>query len=447
MDRPQPEAANLRAVSVDQTLSRLHEMFGEDRAQILSGNRFRVADEDSRVVAFPFNLEELSEMLQLATSERWRVIPAGAGTWLEMGNRPPQFHLIISVERMNRVLEYEPADLTATVEAGCTLSAFNKTAAGHRQFIPLDPFGDERSTIGGIIATASSGPMRCAYGTPRDWLIGIRVVHANGAVTKAGGKVVKNVAGYDLCKLYTGSFGSLGVITEMSFKLRALPSFEKTLTFYADDATVLCALVTRIADSDVQPAACELISPYHAGLPLDTGRFALVLRFLNEPETIDSQINHALRLGAGLPSSVLKSDDAEEFWRAYHESETASEWDYIFRLSALPADLQPILNDLNRILPGGYWRAHAANGVVRIHAQAGWLDKYKNRERARKLAELRQRAQSRGGQLVILRATLDVIEQLDVWGDVGATAGLVRGLKYKFDPQGQLNHGRFVAGI
>jgi glycolate oxidase FAD binding subunit len=447
MDRSQPEAANLRTVSIDRTLSRLREIFGEDRAQILSGNHFRVVDEDLRVVAFPFNLEELSEMLQLAMSERWRVIPAGAGTWLEMGNRPPQFHLVLSVEKMNRVLEYEPADLTATVEAGCTLSAFNKTAAGHRQFIPLDPFGDEKSTIGGIVATGSSGPMRCAYGTPRDWLIGIRVVHANGSITKAGGKVVKNVAGYDLCKLYTGSFGTLGVITEMSFKLRTLPSSEKTLAFYADDAGALCALVARITDSDVQPAACELISPSHVSLPIETGRFALVLRFLNEPETTDSQTNEALRLGTGLSSTVLNREDAENFWRAYHESETTDRWKYILRLSTLPADLQTILDDLHRILPGANWRAHAANGVIRIHAEAGWLDHFKNRERARKLAELRQRARSRGGQLVILRATDDVIEQLDVWGDVGTTASLMRGLKYKFDPQGQLNHGRFVAGI
>jgi glycolate oxidase FAD binding subunit len=447
MDRSQPEAANLHTVSIDQTLSRLHEMFGADRAGIFSGNNFRVIDEEMRVVAFPFNLEELREMLQLATSERWRVIPAGAGTWLEMGNRPPQFHLVISVEKMNRVIEYEPADLTATVEAGCTLSAFNMTAAGQRQFIPLDPFGDERSTIGGIVATGSSGPMRCAYGTPRDWLIGIQVAHANGSITRAGGKVVKNVAGYDLCKLYTGSFGSLGVITEMSFKLRALPSFEKTLTFYADDATALCALLSKIADSDVQLTACELISPSQAALPLETGRFALVLRFLNEPETTDSQINDALRLAAGLSSTVFNRADAENFWLAYHESEISDRWKYILRLSALPADLQTTLNDFNRILPAADWRAHAANGVIRIHAEAGWLDSFKNRERARKLAELRQRVQSRGGQLVILRATDDVIEQLDVWGDAGTTASLMRGLKYKFDPQGRLNHGRFVAGI
>ncbi len=438
---------------MDQIIFRMREMFGEERAQILYGNQFRVADEDSRVVAFPQSVEELSEMLQLAASEHWRVIPAGAGGWLEMGNRPPQFQLVLSTARMNDVLEYEPADLTATVQAGCTLTAFNKLAAEHRQFVPLDPFGDDNSTFGAIISTASSGPMRCAHGGPRDWLIGAQVVHADGKITKAGGKVVKNVAGYDLCKLYTGSYGTLGVISEMSFKLRALPPSEKTLVFYAADANELCALVAKITDSDVQPTSCELISPGEITLqtlpplPVDNNRFALLLRFLNEPETIDSQINDALRLGVGVKSTTLSSIEAGTLWRAYHQSETADRWEYSLRLSALPSDLKSSIDDLHHTLPRTHWRAHAANGVIRVHAGAGWLDGFKTRERARKLVELRQLMQSRGGQMVILRASGDVTEQLDVWGETGATANLMRAIKEKFDPQGVLNPGRFVEGI
>ncbi|HMY76867.1 MAG TPA: FAD-binding oxidoreductase, partial [Blastocatellia bacterium] len=180
------EAEPLRKVSADQMLHKLREMFGEDRARLFGADSFRVADESERVVAFPHNIEELGEMLKLATDEDWRVIPAGAGDWLTMGNRPVSFHLVVSTARMNRVLEYEPADLTATVEAGCTLADFNRLAVQHRQWIPLDPFGEQNATLGGIVATASAGPLRCAYGTPRDWLIGIRVVHPNGSVTKAG---------------------------------------------------------------------------------------------------------------------------------------------------------------------------------------------------------------------------------------------------------------------
>ncbi|MGH9936404.1 MAG: FAD-binding oxidoreductase, partial [Blastocatellia bacterium] len=246
MENSQSEPSRAREGSPDKIVHRLCEMFGEDRVVVAAGSHFRVDDERRRVVAFPRNIEELSEMMRLASDERWRVIPAGAGTWLEMGNRPTRLDLVVSTTKMNRLLEYEPADLTATVEAGVPLGAFNQIAAEDRQFIPLDPFGDERSTIGGVVATASSGPMRCAYGAPRDWLIGCAVVHADGRVTRAGGKVVKNVAGYDLCKLYTGSFGTLAVIAEMSFKLRALPPCEKTVVFYSHNAESLCSLAARI---------------------------------------------------------------------------------------------------------------------------------------------------------------------------------------------------------
>jgi glycolate oxidase FAD binding subunit len=438
METPREETARL--VSFDKILHRLREMFGEDRAVVAAGDDFRVDDEQSRVVASPHKIEELSEMLRIAHDERWRVIPAGAGTWLEMGNRPSQFHLVISTAKLNRVIEYEPADLTATIEAGCALTTFNKLASAHRQFIPLDPFGDERSTIGGTIATASSGPMRCAYGTPRDWLIGIRVVHADGQITRAGGKVVKNVAGYDLCKLYTGSFGTLAVIAEMSFKLRALPSSEKTLVFYADSANALCSLAARISDSDVLPTAMELISPItEVALPIDGNQFTLALRFLNEPQTVDSQIEEATQLGIDFKHTVLSETDANGFWRGYRETETSTKIESGLRLIALPSDLPAVIIDIGRVMPEANWRAHAANGVVRIHAQA-------TIEPGR-IAELRNLAQSRGGQLVILRAPSEVKNQLDVWGEVGQTAGLMRALKEKFDPQKQINPGRFVAGI
>ncbi len=442
------EAEPLRKVSTDQILHRLREMFGEDRARLFAGHSFRVTDEPERVVAFPHNIDELSEMLKLASDERWRVIPAGAGTWLTMGNRPVSFHLIVSTAQMNRVLEYEPADLTATVESGCVLSTFNQLAAGHRQTIPLDPFGDASATLGGIVSTASSGPLRCAYGTPRDWLIGIQVVHADGSVTRAGGKVVKNVAGYDLCKLYAGSFGSLAVIAEMSFKLRALPAAEKTLVFYSDNAESLCSLALRINDSDVHPSAMEIIAPTsNSTLPIDSKRFSLVLRFLNEAETIESQISEAIRIGHDVQHSILTDADAVVFWHGYHESETDEQWAFSLRMSAVPSDLDAAIKDINKLLPHATWRAHAANGVVRIYGEENLFEGLQTKRRPKFIAELRHAAQARGGQLVVLHAPQPIKDQLDTWGDVGATALLMRELKKRFDPQGQLSPGRFVGGI
>ncbi len=442
------EAEPHRLASADQILHRLREMFGEDRARVATGDNFRVVYEPERVVAFPHNIEELSEMMKLAESERWRVIPAGAGTWLTVGNRPVQFQLVVSTAKMNRVIEYEPADLTATVEAGCSLVEFNQQAAKHRQFIPLDPFGHSGSTLGGIIASASSGPLRCNYGTPRDWLIGIRVVHPNGGLTRAGGKVVKNVAGYDLCKLYAGSFGSLAMIAEMSFKLRALPSTEKTLVFYADDAESLCWLALRISDSDVQPAAMELISPVaELNLPIESRRFALALRFLNETETVEFQVNEAARIGHDFDRVVLSDAEAEAFWTVYHETETDQRWAFSLRLSALPADLNDVLKDVGQFLPQSVWRAHAGNGVLRVFAKEDLFEGLQTKRRPKFISELRHLTQARGGQLVLLNAPQAIKDQLDTWGEIGSTSRLMRELKRRFDPDSQLSPGRFVAGI
>ena len=442
------EAEPLRRVSADQILHRLREMFGEDRARIATGDSFRVVDEPERVVAFPHDIEELSEIVKLAESERWRLIPAGAGTWLTVGNRPVQFHLVVSTASMNRVLDYQPADLTATLQAGCSLADFNAQAAQHRQFIPLNPFGAAHSTIGGVIASASSGTLRCAYGTPRDWLVGITVVHSNGGVTKAGGKVVKNVAGYDLNKLYTGSFGSLAMIAEMSFKLRSLPPMEKTLVFYAADAESLCALALKLSDSDVQPAAMELISPVaELNLPIESSRFALALRFLNELETVEFQLNEAARIGHDFDRVVMSDANAEAFWAAYHETETDERWAFNLRLSALPADLNDVLKEVAEFLPQASWRAHAGNGVLRVLATEDLFDGLQSKRRPKFISELRQMTQARGGQLVLLEAPQAIKDQLDTWGDVGATARLMRELKRRFDPDAQLSPGRFVGGI
>lgn len=434
-------------IAPEQVAYRLTQAFGPERAQHAIGNHFRVSDEDARVIAYPHSIEELSEMLKFAAAEGWRIVPAGAGTWLEMGNHIAQFHLIVSTAKMQRVLEYEPADLTCTVEAGVALQTFNEQAAEHKQFIPLDPFGNARGTLGATVATASAGPLRCQYGTPRDWLIGARVVHVDGTITKAGGKVVKNVAGYDLCKLYAGSYGTLAMLAELSFKMRALPASERTLVVYAEAAEPLCALSARLIDSDLQPAAWELLSP-QADLLIDAEKYALVLRFWNEEaETADWQLSEAKRLGGELQHTVLSEADSAEFWRVYHESETAENWTFSLRATSLPSDVHATLADVQRLMPAAVLRAHAANGVVRILGGDDMLDELRSRFRYKLLVELREAAQARGGQMVIVRAPFELKNQLDVWGDVGANASLLRGIKEQYDPQHRLNYGRFVAGI
>lgn len=434
---------------------RLTEEFGADRALLAIGEHYRIVGEPSRAIALPQTVDELSKMLSFAMSENLTVIPAGAGTWLNMGNPPVRAHLILSTARMNRVLEYEPADLTATVEAGCTLSGFNQQAAPHRQWIPLDPFGHEDSTLGAVVATASSGPLRCAYGTPRDWVIGMQIVHAYGLRTRAGGKVVKNVAGYDLCKLYTGSYGTLGIITEISFKLCALPPSERTLILAAADVKKACELAARITASDVQPTALELLTANVSNdsieiAPCGDGKYVLALQFIGDDEAIRWQITEALRIAAGFKSLQLSVEAAARFWESYRETEISQEWDLIFKLSVKPADVGAMIAEMQKYLPESpltMLRAHVANGVIRVHASNQALAGFKTKQRPKRVVELRSRAQAHGGNMVILRAPLELKSHVDVWGEVGPTAVLMHGLKEKFDPQNLLNPGRFVAGI
>ncbi|MDE3077934.1 MAG: FAD-binding oxidoreductase, partial [Chloroflexota bacterium] len=182
-----------------------------------------------KVVAYPKTAEQVAEIVRVAAAHRWAVIPRGGGTIIELGGIPRAVDVVICTTDMNRMLEYEPADLTCTVQAGMRLSELQARLSEHGQFLALDPPLPDKATIGGIVAANSSGPLRLRYGTCRDLLIGVRVVNPDGSITKGGGKVVKNVSGYDMCKLYTSSLGTIGIILEATFKLWPLPACESTV--------------------------------------------------------------------------------------------------------------------------------------------------------------------------------------------------------------------------
>lgn len=426
----------------EEVCERVARELGAGRTEMLTGERFRVGGEERRVVAAPESVQELVELMRLAFAESWRVVPAGSGTWLGMGNPSAGFELIISTTRLDRLLEYEPADLTATVEAGLPLANFNTVAREHGQWIPLDPFGSPASTIGATVSTGSYGPLRCGYGTPRDWLIGLQVAHIDGKLSRAGGKVVKNVAGYDLCKLYTGSHGTLVIITEMSFKLRSIAPAERTLVFKGDRVEDLIGLAESLRQSSLQPVAMEIMTPQSVKLgAVDSNRGALALRFLHEPEAINSQIEEALRIGEQLDPTVLNPTEAAEFWTAYQTSETDPRLAASLLLSFLPADLGRAFGSAREQFPELCARAHAANGTLRIHLKADEpVD-------VRRLLALRESLEAVGGRMVLTHADEQLRRQVDTWGRAGQTGPLMQAIKRAYDPRSLLNPGRFVNGI
>jgi FAD/FMN-containing dehydrogenase len=207
-----------------------------------------VTEQNGTMIVSPASAEEISEVLKLASREGWSVLPAGGMTWLKS-----KVDLIVSTQRLDRIIEHEPADLIAVAQAGVKLTDFNAKLAENGQWLPLDPPDDGQATIGGVVATGIGGPQQFGYGRPRHSVIGMKVVLADGSLIKAGGRVVKNVAGYDLCKLFTGSFGSLGIITEVNFKLRPRPAREATVI-----ATGTVEDLRKIVDARLFPVAVEI---------------------------------------------------------------------------------------------------------------------------------------------------------------------------------------------
>ena len=291
-------APQMRAtvVTTPETVTRISAEFESDRALTsvarIVGEVY-VASHNGMITVEPASAEEISEVLKLASSEGWTVMPAGGMTWIKS-----TANLIVRTTRLNQIIEHEPADLIAIAQAGVTLSDFNAKLAENRQWLPLDPPDDGRATLGGVVATGIGGPQQFGYGRPRGSVIGMRVVLADGTMIKAGGRVVKNVAGYDLCKLFTGSYGSLGIITELNFKLRPRPAREATV-MATGTIEELRQSARTILEARLFPVASEIVND------------VLLVRFAGNEKGVAFQIEQALKL---LKNAEVVTEDAE-LWK------------------------------------------------------------------------------------------------------------------------------------
>ena len=245
-----------------------------------------VVSQDGTVIVSPASAEEISEIMKLASAERWTVMPAGAMTWIKS-----TANIIVSTLRLNQIIEHEPADLVAIAQAGVTLTDFNAKLAENGQWLPIDPPDDGRATLGGVVATGLGGPQQLGYGRPRGSVIGMKVVLADGSMIKAGGRVVKNVAGYDLCKLFTGSYGSLGIITELNFKLRPRPACEATV--------IGRGAVQDVLEARLFPVAAEIVND------------VLHVRFAGNEKGVAYQVEQARKL---LKDAEVVMDDGD-LWK------------------------------------------------------------------------------------------------------------------------------------
>jgi len=381
-----------------------------------------------RAVVEPEDAEGVARFLGWASRRGQRVVVRGGGTKLHWGNLPEAVDLILSTARFDRLVEHAWADMTATVEAGCTVAALQRQLAARGQRLALDPLFAERATVGGVIATNDSGALRLRFGAVRDHLLGVRLVLADGTIARGGGKVVKNVAGYDLPKLMTGALGTLGVIIEATFRLYPLPASTRTVSFALDSLRRANELALAIFDSTLAPASMQVRAEARAaGAMLD-------VRFEGPPAAVDAQLRRVRALGQA--ARVAGEDDG--VWRAREELWGEANV-LICKLSVLRSQLAEAIERAARVAERHQtqWRAVAqAFGVITMAF---------SRATAELIAELR--AALEGASCVVLRAPLEVKRQVDVWGSAGDALPLMRRLREQFDPQRTLNPGRFVGGI
>jgi glycolate oxidase FAD binding subunit len=376
----------------------------------------------ARWVARPGSTEEISAVLQAAAGGGLRVTARGSGTRLSWGMPPTDLDLIMDTSRMSAVLAYAAGDLVVTVQAGLRMADLLRTLAGHRQRLALDGSDVLGGTIGGTIATAASGPLRYRYGSVRDLLIGITVVLADGTVARSGGTVVKNVAGYDLGKLYTGSLGTLGIITEAVFRLHPLPEACRWITVLALDATHAAAAIAVIRASQHDPVALEVDRRARGG-PVTVG---VAVEGVAEG-TIARAAALATLLSEAAGATTTVSEEPPDWWGQPLPSPHAT-------VTCEPTGLA----DLLTCAPGAI-RGSAGAGVLAVGLSDG--DRL-----GAELAQLRAIASRHGGSAVLRCAAPHRKAALDVWGPVPAL-GLMRRLKEQFDPEYGLSPGRFVGGI
>jgi glycolate oxidase FAD binding subunit len=387
-----------------------------------------------KTVVEPATGEEVGATLELASRDKLSIVTRGGGTKPSWGPTPGPIDILLSMSRLNAVVAHRHGDLTATIQAGAPLAAVNRELATHRQWIPLDPPWSDRATIGGIVACNDSGPRRHRYGAPRDLIIGVEFARADGQLAKGGGIVVKNVAGYDLPRLMTGSFGSLCVIVTATFKLFPLTTASTTLVVEMKEPRDLGALSAAILSSHLTPTALEF----------QTHPLRVLLRFESIPAGVDQQASNASALIAqmGFTAKTVSGSEEDALW-TQHEQRI---WDHagaVVKVSVLPAELAAILSTLDSLAgPTQYVAAGRAGlGVFLVNIGGDVATQ------SRVIEGLRSQLPIGRGSVVIVQGSTELRARTDVWGAIGDGLPLMQAVKRQFDPSGILNPGRGPGGI
>jgi len=412
-------------------------------------HRCQIAELDLPLLR-PTTVTELSQTVREGFATSTAVYPVGGGTRVDLGRCPDKPGTAVDLRGLDQVIDYPSADMTITVRCGITMARLGEILAEKGQRLPVESHDPARETLGGLIACNGSGPRRLGHGTMRDYVIGIKYLNDQGEEAKAGGRVVKNVAGYDLCKLHTGALGTLGILTEVTLKLRPRVASRAVLLVFCEPAR-LESLAQLIHDSATRPvsvdalnaSACRHLAKRGWDLPDQGPHWLVGIGLEDNPDANRWQINQLTReLAAFGKPLVWEEGQADSWWAALSslcpgQQTMALRW--TLPASKIAGQL-PVASDLPE---SPLVLAHLANGIGRIH-----LDETLPVSRAAEItAKLRKTALERGGNLVMERGSVSYRKVIPVWGEPRPDHELARRIHREFDPRGIFNPGRFLSGI
>jgi glycolate oxidase FAD binding subunit len=404
----------------------------------------RVDGKEPALLIFPASAEQASAALRVCCAAEATVAPWGGGTAMGIGNPPRQIDVVVGLERLNQLVEHDQANLTATIQSGHRLTPLQEILKQQNQFLPLDPPAPARATVGGVVATNLNGPRRSCYGSVRDLVIGMKVVLASGEEIKAGGKVVKNVAGYDMCKLFVGSLGTLAITTEVT--LRMAPVAETAATIVGSGTLSQAQQFTHeLTRSKLLPSAVFLLSP-QASKPADPkqnpwrvavwceGFEKSVARHLHDGQDIATRI--------GLGTEILQASKDMRFWDEVRDFSLQTER-LIYRVTVPRASITAVVATLH-----GWSTIDFRPEIVSDIAMGiVWISLAANEEAVKWFTRLCTEVREYRGHATLLAAPVELKQGVDVWGPAPPTLSLMREIKRQFDPKNLLNPGRFAGGI
>lgn len=396
----------------------------------------------------PESVEELGELIRQAAANGTALYAVGGQTHLSLGNPPTKVGQAVDLRGLNRIIDFPARDMTVTVQAGITIAELHKALAKENLRLPIDVPQSERATLGGILAANISGPRRYGFGTLRDQVIGISAVNDEGREFKAGGRVVKNVAGYDICKLLVGSLGTLGIITQATLRLRPLPEHHALVTLGCE-STELEPLLTALHESRTRPVAIELLNTAAAEVVLAAAErgensppWKVLVGYEGNFDAVGWQVQQLVK-EVGTRDRLHGHVDApaEPIWGGLIELAAWREAELTMKAAMLPSTVAQFCDAVR----GGdvVLRAHAGNGIV----TGQWPGGLVCADAVSIVNEWRELAAAGQGSVVVTKAPSAWKSAFDIWGPAPNDAWLMRDIKAKFDPLGIFNPGRFLDGI